>query len=214
MKYIKHIILSFTVLSGLSILSSYSKSIPINNIKTETITETNVNYKEGLKANLFVTHGHCSTPFSGAVNNLDVNVPLRFDGGNPLEKLSISFEIDPDSFMVCAGEELTAKIKTPGLFIGSNNEKIIFKSTNIYTMGIDWYQINGVLSIKGVEKEVKLFASGIRGADQISTSMLILEGRMNLFDWGIDYDKIVNGKSEGIATKWMHFNMKINIFGC
>ena len=131
-----------------------------------------------------------------------------------LEKLSISFEIDPDSFMVCAGEELTAKIKTPGLFIGSNNEKIIFKSTNIYTMGIDWYQINGVLSIKGVEKEVKLFASGIRGADQISTSMLILEGRMNLFDWGIDYDKIVNGKSEGIATKWMHFNMKINIFGC
>ncbi|MEO9570115.1 MAG: YceI family protein [Polaribacter sp.] len=210
MRKIKFILSTLTVLTSLIIFSGYSKSNTTYKSNTKTIVEN----KLGQSINLFVTHGHCSTPFSGTVNNLDVNVPLRFDGGNPLEKLSISFEIDPDSFIVNAAEELTAKIKTPGLFIGSNDEKIIFKSTNIYTMGIDWYQINGVLSIKGVEKEVKLFASGIRGADQISTSMLILEGRMNLFDWDIDYDKIVNGKSGSIATKWMHFNMKVNLFGC
>ena len=210
MRKIKFIVLSLTVLTGLIIFSGYTKS----NITNETKTKTKVENTLSQSINLFVTHGHCSTPFTGTVNDLNVNVPLRFDGGNPLEKMSISFEIDPNSFNVCASEDLTSKIKTPGLFVSKSDEKITFKSTNIYTMGIDWYQINGVLSIKGMEKEVKLFATGIRGADQISTSTLILEGRMNLLDWGIDYDKIVNGKSEAIATKWMHLNMKIDMFGC
>ena len=76
--------------------------------------------------------------------------------------MKISFEIDPNSFNVCSGDYLTSRIKTPGLFIGENEEKITFRSTEIYTMGIDWYQVKGKLSIKGVEKNVKLFATGIR----------------------------------------------------
>ena len=77
-------------------------------------------------------------------------------------------------------------------------------------LGIDWYQINGKMSIKGVESDVKLFATGIRNLNETTTTSLVLEGQMNLFDWGIDYDMIVNGKSEKITTKWMHLNLKIN----
>ena len=42
-------------------------------------------------------------------------------------------------------------------------------------------------------------------------SILVLEGKMNLLDWGIDYDKIVNGKSDSVPTKWMYINMKIDM---
>ena len=125
--------------------------------------------------------------------------------------MNISFEIDPNSFNVCAGDDLTARIKSPGLFIGENDEKITFRSTEVYTMGIDWYQVNGKMSIKGVEKDVKLFVTGIRDPKEVMASLLVLEGQMNLFDWGIDYDKIVNGKSDTVPTKWMYINMKIEM---
>ena len=40
---------------------------------------------------------------------------------------------------------------------------------------------------------------------------LVIAGQLDLFDWGIDYDKIVNGKSDSVPTKWMYINMKIEI---
>jgi len=177
--------------------------------KTEVVLENENQQNQTI--NMFVTHGHCSTPFAGIVDKLEVIPVIRKDKGNPLEDMKISFEVDPNSFNVCAGEELTAKIKTLGLFIGENNEKITFRSTEVYTMGINWYQVNGKMSIKGIEKEVKFFATGIRDPKETMASSLVLEGQLNLFDWGIDYDLIVNGESDYISTKWMHLNMTIDL---
>lgn len=208
MKKIKTIALSVSVLAIIIVASGYTNSTS-DFQKKETVHE--LENKQNQTINLFVTHGHCSTPFAGVVHNLKVNVPVREDLGNPLENMEISFEVDPTTFKVCKGDELTKKIKTLGLFIGEHNEKIIFKSTNVYTMGLDWYQVNGTLSIKGIEKEVKLFATGIRDPKEAMASSLVLEGQMNLLDWGIDYDKIVNGTSNALPTKWMHLNMKVEM---
>jgi hypothetical protein len=78
-------------------------------------------------------------------------------------------------------------------------------------MGLDWYQINGKLSIKGVERNVKFFATGIRDPKVLNPTSIVLEGQIDLMGWGIDYDKIVHGKSEPIATKWMHLNMRFRV---
>ena len=78
-------------------------------------------------------------------------------------------------------------------------------------MGVDWYQVNGKLSIKGVENDVKLFVTGIRDPKETMPSSLVLEGQLDLLDWDIDYDKIVNGKSDPHPTKWMYLNMKIEM---
>ena len=208
MKKFRNIVLSLTLLVILLVSSGYSRSTTtIQNNENVTGLEN----KQNQTINLFVTHGHCSTPFAGIVNDLKVTLQPRTDLGNPLEDLKISFEVDPNSFNVCAGDDLTSRIKTPGLFIGKNNEKITFRTTDVYTMGLDWYQINGKMSIKGIEKDVKLFATGIRDPKDTMSSLLVLEGQMNLFDWGIDYDKIVNGKSDSVPTKLMHINMKIKI---
>lgn len=208
MRNFKNIVLSLIILVIIVFASSYAKSASVFD-KNETINV--LEDEQNQTINLVVTHGHCSIPFGGIVDDLEVNIPTRLDLGNPLEDMKISFNIDPNSFNVCAGDDLTARIKTPGLFIGGNNEKITFRSTEVYVMGIDWYQVNGKMSIKGVEKDVKLFVTGIRnGKDTMATS-LVLEGQMNLFDWGIDYDKIVTGKSDAVPTKWMYINMKIEM---
>ena len=208
MKKIKNIVLSLVVLVMMIVVSGYAKSTTVFQKNKAVLVLEN---KQNQTVNLFVTHGHCSTPFGGIVDDLIVSVPTRDDLGNPLEYMNISFEIDPNSFNVCAGDDLTARIKSPGLFIGENDEKITFRSTEVYTMGIDWYQVNGKMSIKGVEKDVKLFVTGIRDPKEVMASLLVLEGQMNLFDWGIDYDKIVNGKSDTVPTKWMYINMKIEM---
>ena len=208
MKKNKYIVLFLVVLTIMIVASGYVKNTSkVNNNKEVVLLEK----KQTQMINMFVTHGHCSLPFTGNVDDLEIKIPSRSDFGNPLENMKVSFDINPNSFKVCRGDDLTSRIKTPGLFISKNNEKITFRTTNIYTMGLDWYQINGKLSIKGIEKEVKLFATGIRNSKNGITNSLVIEGQMNLFDWGIDYDKIVNGNSENISTKWMHMNMKIDV---
>ncbi len=185
------------IISNSSYLEPEDASVP-ENYENQTI-------------NMFVTHGHCSTPFGGIVDNLNVITSLREDLGNPLENMELSFEVDPNSFKVCAGPDLTERIITPGLFIGENEEKITFRSTDVYTMGVDWYQVNGKMSITGIERDVKFFVSRIRCPEDTMPSSLVLEGQLNLLDWGIDYAKIVNVESDPVPTKWMHINMKIDM---
>lgn len=191
------------------LVSGYAKS----SSKKTTTEEKKVEVSTNKTINMFVTHGHCSTPFGGVVTKLNVDVPARLDAGNPLENMNISFEVDPNSFRACRGDEadLTARIKTPGVFINEANESITFKTTNVYVMGVDWYQVNGKMSIKGVEREVKFFATGIRNANESMSKSLVLQGQVNLLDWGIDYDKLVNGQSSDIPTKWLYLNMKIDL---
>lgn len=208
MKNIKNSVLSITVLAIIVVASGFTLCTSTSQKDEGSPVPEN---KQNQMINLFVTHGHCSTPFSGIVENLKVNVSNRDDLGNPLEELKISFEVDPNSFNVCAGDDLTARIKTPGLFIGENNEKITFRSIEVFTMGLNWYQLNGKMSIKGIEKNVKFFVSGIRDPKDSMASSLVLEGQVNLFDWEIDYDKIVNGKSDSVPTKWLHINMQIEM---
>ncbi len=208
MKKIKNLVLPFVVVLIIAMASGNAKNPEVLNDNKQDF-DLKVNPVQTI--NLFVSHGHCSTPFGGLVSNLDINLNKRVDLGNPLEDMKIAFEIDPNSFNACSGEDVTNRVKTPGLFLTEKSENITFKSTQVYTMGMDWYQINGKLSIKGVERDVKLFATGIRAPQASMTHTLILEGQMNLLDWGIDYDLIVNGKSDEVPTKWMHINMKIDL---
>jgi polyisoprenoid-binding protein YceI len=210
MKTIKNRILLVGALLTIVLISGFAKGAStVTTNETKEVTEV----VENKTINMFVTHGHCSTPFGGIVDDLKVEIPVRMDAGNPLENMRISFEVDPNSFRACRGDvvDLTKRVKTKGVFISDNNEKIRFKTTNVYVMGVDWYQINGVMSIKGVEREVKFFATGIRDSYKSMSSELVLQGQVNLLDWGIDYDKLVNGQSLDVPTKWLYLNMKIEL---
>lgn len=206
MKNSKILILTLSILTTLFVLSGFKNHTQIN-----TIIENKIPPHQTQTINMFVTHGHCSTPFSGVVNNLKLDLSPRSDLGHPISNMKLSFEIDPNTFVVCANNNLTKSIRTPGLFMTEKNEKITFRTKNSYKMGVDWYQLNGLLSIKGVYKNVTFFLTGIRKPKENWPTSLVLEGQINLFDWEIDYDNIVNGQSYHSTTKRMHFNMRVKI---
>jgi polyisoprenoid-binding protein YceI len=199
--------ISLVVLGIVVVASGFA--INTSTVQKEQIASSKENKEEQL-INIFVTHGHCSTPFRGVVDNLEVSLPQSNYFGSRSEVMKLSFEMAPNLFNSSL-ERVTERVQTPDLFIGSNNEKIVFRSTNVYTMGEDWYHINCKMSIKGIEKNVKFFATGIKNPKETKTSTLVLEGQLNLLDWGIDYDKIVMGESAIVPTQWMHLNMKIDL---
>ena len=88
---------------------------------------------------------------------------------------------------------------------------IKFKSIHVNTIGMDWYEVNRTLSIKGVENEVEFFVSGIRESKVLMASMLVLEGQINLTDWVGDYGLQAYGKPNEYSTKCIHINMKIKL---
>jgi polyisoprenoid-binding protein YceI len=208
MNKIKIIVLSLFVFSIIVPASGLTQCV---STCQKTQVKSALKVKQNPNINMSVSHGHCSLPFAGIVDNLNIITTEREGQGNPLEGMSISFDINPNSFNVCANDGLTERIKTPGLFLGDNNEKITFTSTDVYTMGLDWYQVNGQFSIKGVTKDVKFFVTGIRDPKETMPTSLVLKGELNLFDWGIDFDKIVNGKSDPVPTKTLYINMQIEM---
>ena len=211
MRKVQIIVLSVVVLGTVGIISAFQvKTFSKPKVEVEAST-----IEENQMINMFVTHGHCSTPFTGEISDLKIATHQKEGAGNPLEDMAISFSIDPQSFNECGNAEGSKRVKTPGLFIGKKNEKITFKSTRVHTMGLDWYEVNGNMSIKGIEKEVKFFVSGIRDPKESMASKLVLEGQLDLMDYGIDYDLIVYGESNEHPTKWLHLNMKVDLpSGC
>ena len=200
--------IALVVIIGFSAFAN-SKNVQVEPACRDGVKEES---NEQQMVHLFVTHGHCSSPFSGKVENMKVTTMNRTDGGNPLENMQMSFEINPETFASCRYEEIASRVQTPGVFISEEKkENIKFKSTRVHTMGMDWYEVNGTLSIKGVESDVKLFVSGIREPKESMASMLVLEGQIDLTDWGIDYDLQVYGEPNEYPTKWMHINMKIDL---
>ena len=124
--------------------------------------------------------------------------------------MKISFDIDPNTLNACNDSSLSEKLKSPGFFMNKEEDKITFKTTQVYTLGIDWYQINGQLSIKGIEHNVILYATGIRGKNEISPTELVLQGQVYLLDWGIDFDLFLFGTAQS-PTSYLHLNMVIDL---
>jgi len=174
-------------------------------------TETTTEHKHHPQhINLAVSHGHCSSKFSGQVENLNLELIPRTDLGNPLEEMKLSFDIDPKTLNACNDSSLSEKLKSPGLFLKEEGDRITFETTNTYTMGIDWYQINGVLTIKGIKHNVIWFATGIREKNETSPTELVLQGQVNLLDWEINFDKFLFGTIDS-PTNWLHLSMVIDL---
>jgi len=201
MKKLKFTLFACLIVSIVFLASSYTlEPTPIPNVWTAT----------NKTVNMFVSHGHCSTPFAGKFSQLEVQVPELNNQSNPLENLKLRFELDPSTFTVCNNKKQTENVTTPGLFQYSKGNPISFTSTRIFTRGLDWYEIIGNLTIKGVTKEVSFYATGIREVHKTMSDMLILEGQMDLMDWGIDYDLITTGSSNPVPTKAFHINFRID----
>lgn len=206
MKTIKSFLLPTTIAVILSIACTFTL-LSTSCKPSESVTEKK---SSSQLVNLAVSHGHCSSKFSAQVENFNLELFPRIDVGNPLEDMKISFDINPNTFNACNDSSLTKKLKSPDFFMNKEEDKIKFETTSTYTMGIDWYQINGKLSIKGIEHNVTFYATGIRGENEIWPTELVIQGQVYLLDWGIDFDLFLFGTAQS-PTSWLHLNMVIDL---
>jgi polyisoprenoid-binding protein YceI len=79
-------------------------------------------------------------------------------------------------------------LKSPDFFDVENFPKITFKSTGVKDLGDDTYDVEGLLTIKGIEKQVKLnaeFAGVVKDPWGNEKAGFTLSGKINRKDWGL-----------------------------
>jgi len=129
---------------------------------------------------------------------------IEFVGDQPAR---IAFDIDLNS-VVADEPKLTAHLKSPDFFDVARYPKATFASTSITAApagspGGATHNVNGILNLHGVEKEVTFPVVTLITPDGIRTKS---EFTINRHDWGISY--------KGMADDLIKDNvlMKLNLF--
>ena len=161
--------------------------------------ENNIN-----KANFAISHGHCNLGFSGVMEELRVWYPK-----NNASELEIDFTVNTKTLSVPGcGNGLTEGVQSEEMFDGTGSNYIKFKTDDVFVLGKDWYQLRGIMRIKGIERVVRLRTTPIY--DGKIVTKWVVEGLVNLDEFGIHAD---TDNAEGNAHV-MFVNLTANMEGC
>ncbi|MFT5723746.1 MAG: polyisoprenoid-binding protein YceI [Bacteroidia bacterium] len=134
------------------------------------------------KANFAISHGHCNLGFSGDIEQMVVQYP----NSNPRD-LKVDFKVNTKSLKVPGcGNGLSAGIQSEEMFDGSGSNYIQFRTDDVFVLAYDWYQLRGIMTIKGVDKVARLRATPVRDGNGLTK--WILEGTIDLDAYGIQAD--------------------------
>jgi polyisoprenoid-binding protein YceI len=84
-----------------------------------------------------------------------------------------------------------AHLKSPDFFDVENHPEMKFRSTGMKDLGDDIYEITGMLTIKGISKEVKLsaeFGGMMKDPWGNSKAGFTVTGKINRKDWGLNWN--------------------------
>ena len=112
--------------------------------------------------------------------------------GNPedLENATLTFSADIDSIETGSSQR-DGHLKSGDFFDAANHPKLTFKSTSIKSKGNNEYAVEGVLSLRGVEKTITLevsyggTAKGFAGEAIYGFEII---GKINRKDYGLTWD--------------------------
>jgi polyisoprenoid-binding protein YceI len=141
-----------------------------------------------------ISHGHCNLGFTGVLANSSVNYE-----NNDLSKLKVNFAVNTKT--LCVGgddinQELTASIQSAEMFDGSGSQLISFKTEDVFVLGENWYQLRGKMTIKGIEKTVRLRATPhLNGSSLVN---LVIDGTIDLNEFEIESDTMGGEEAEHI----------------
>ncbi|HEY8400447.1 MAG TPA: YceI family protein [Cytophagaceae bacterium] len=122
----------------------------------------------------------------GAFKNFSIDVD-----GEDIFNSSINVSIDASSIST-NNEQRDGHLKSADFFDVENHKEITFKSTSFKQTDDDEYKLKGLLSIKGISKEVELKVEfgGINkdpwGNEKAGFS---LSGKINRKDWGLNWNE-------------------------
>ncbi|MFT7590601.1 MAG: polyisoprenoid-binding protein YceI [bacterium] len=144
---------------------------------------------------------------------------LYFNEDNQ-EDFKVRFSVKTTSLNVYGdNDDLTLGLRTKKMFDASGHNTIAFRTEDIFVLGEDWFQVRGKMKIKGIEKTVRLQASPVTSSGNGHT--WILEGKINLDDFGIHSDLPEHAPDSEMGGHMMFLNMKVprkvsdpNLEGC
>ena len=123
-------------------------------------------------------------------------------------KAKVSFTADVNSIST-NNEQRDGHLKSADFFDVENHKELTFKSTSFKQKDDDEYELKGILTIKGISKEIKLEAEfgGINkdpwGNEKAGFS---IEGKINRKDWGLNWNA-------ALETGGVLVSEEVKIFG-
>ncbi len=153
-------------------------------------------------AQLALSHGHCNLPIKGIIRAARVQSQQE-----DLSDITVDFEIDMTSLIANIKEDgaYTRHIRSEKAFNTDEFPLMTFQCTDNFRLGDNWYQLRGNLTICGHSQSVLLRMTPVAQGENIR---LVIEGKVNLFDFGIAYEEM-DGNQVHAKEKIMFINLEL-----
>ena len=116
-----------------------------------------------------------------------------YTNGNDFSDAEINFKIYTNSINT-QEEQRDAHLKSPDFFDSEKYPEMTFRSTSMKDLGDETYELEGVLKIKDIEKNVKLdveFGGLMKDPWGNEKAGFTVEGKINRKDWGLNWNAVL-----------------------
>lgn len=154
---------------------------------TETVTKTKWVLDPAHSELTFRVRHLMITNVKGEFRNFDVSVE---SDGSDFSNAKVSVSIDADSISTNNADR-DVHLKSADFFDAENHKKITFESSELNKLDDDNYQLKGMLSIKGTNKELVLdvdFGGFIKDPYGNEKAGFSISGKFNRKDWGLNWN--------------------------
>ncbi len=110
--------------------------------------------------------------------------------GNDFSRASVNVSIDASSVFTNS-DDRDNHLRSADFFDAENHKELTFKSTKMEKVSEDEFKLTGLLTIKGVAKEVTLdveFGGVNTDPWGVEKAGFSLEGKINRKDWGLNWN--------------------------
>ena len=106
---------------------------------------------------------------------------------------TVHAEIDPDSIFT-NDESRDKHLRSEDFFDVKAHEKIIFEGASMQKSGDDHFELRGILTMKGISKEIKLdvdFGGINKDPSGNEKAGFTIYGKLNRKDWGLNWNVLL-----------------------
>lgn len=153
----------------------------------ETATKTKWTLDPTHSEILFKVKHLMITNVKGEFRNFDATI---FSVGNDFDKAKVNVTIDAASIFT-NNTDRDAHLQSADFFDVENHKELSFEGTSLKKLDDDNYELKGLLTIKGVSKEVALgveFGGLMKDPYGNEKAGFSVSGKINRKDWGLNWN--------------------------
>lgn len=153
----------------------------------ETVTKTKWSIDPTHSGILFKVKHLMITNVKGEFRSFEGSIS---SGGNGFDNAKVNVTIDASSIFT-NNTDRDAHLQSADFFDVENHKELSFESTSLKKLDDENYELKGLLTIKGVSKEVKLdveFGGLVKDPYGNEKAGFSVSGKINRKDWGLNWN--------------------------